>query len=156
MSNLTYYERALKAESDNDRLRGQIRECLETNAILQKENERLSTDRARLLHDVGAMTTRQMRLEAKNERLKEQNKDLQKQNYIQKLNLQLRTIDGSMDEHELIEDAERYRLIRRNVTPAQLVANGLRDGGDLAPSETIGARIDWMVDEAIAARGNDE
>ena len=55
-----------------------------------------------------------------------------------------------------MQDAERYRLIRRNVTPAQLVANGLRDGGDLAPSETIGARIDWMVEEAIAARGNDD
>ena len=99
---------------------------------------------------VDILNQRIAELEAENERLR-------KQNEIQKLNLQLRTIDGSMDEHELIEDAERYRLIRRNVKPAQLVANGLRDGGDIAPSESaIEARIDWMVDQAIAAKGDDD
>ena len=54
---------------------------------------------------------------------------------------------------ELEQDARRYRLLRRNVTPRQLVENGLRDGGDLAPSESIEARIDWMVDDAMEGEG---
>ena len=53
---------------------------------------------------VDILNQRIAELEAENERLR-------KQNEIQKLNLQLRTIDGSMDEHELIEDAERLRWI---------------------------------------------
>lgn len=55
---------------------------------------------------------------------------------------------------DIAKDAERYRCIRNKIAPRQLVENGLRDGGDLAMSESIAARIDWMVDAAIdAARG---
>ena len=47
---------------------------------------------------------------------------------------------------ELRVDAERYRVVRLNISPVQLAFNGFPSYGDLPDDEEIECRIDRMVD----------
>ena len=80
--------------------------------------------------------------------LEQENERLRKEKEILHINLRLREIDGSMDEHELIMDAERWRT--HSPLWIQLIKELVDEADDFGTiGEGAKKRVKSFIDEAM-------